>query len=200
MALAPSIIREEHRSLSAVTQSLRTLARDARDHGRAPDFELFTLILDYLEGFSDRFHHPKEDAYLFAALRRRGEAHEALAVLERDHGRGDELTRNLRFLLARCRVGAAAEVEAFVAAVEAYVDFHWQHMRLEEDAILPLAERTLTEADWRPIDAAFRANEDPLFGTRPREEFRKLFQLIVNRAPAPVGVGPDPTGPREHRA
>jgi hemerythrin-like domain-containing protein len=69
-------------------------------------------------------------------------------------------------------------------------------MRLEEDVVLPLAERTLTEADWQPIDAAFRANEDPLFGARPREEFRKLFQLIVNLAPAPVGVGPGRDAPR----
>jgi len=197
MTLALSIIREEHRSLSAVTRSLRTLARDARDRGRAPDYELFTLILDYIEGFSDRLHHPKEDEYLFAALRRRGAAaNEALDVLERDHARGDELTRDLRYFLSRCRVGGAAALEAFAAAVEEYVDFYWRHMRLEEDVVLPLAERTLTEADWQPIDAAFRANEDPLFGSRPREEFRKLFQLIVNLAPAPVGVGPARDAPR----
>lgn len=197
MTQALSIIREEHRSLSAVTRSLRTLARDARDRGRAPDYELFTLILDYIEGFSDRLHHPKEDEYLFAALRRRGAAaNEALDVLERDHARGDELTRDLRYLLSRCRVGGAGAVEAFAAAVEEYVDFYWRHMRLEEDVVLPLAERTLTEADWQPIDAAFRANEDPLFGARPREEFRKLFQLIVNLAPAPVGVGPARDAPR----
>ena len=193
MALAPSIIREEHRSLFAVIHSFRILVRDARDRGHAPDYELFTLILDYIEGFSDRFHHPKEDEHLFAALRRRcAEANEALDVLERDHARGDELVRDLRYLLSRCRVGGAAAVEAFAAAVEEYVEFYWRHMRLEEDAILPLAERTLTDVDWQPIDAAFRANEDPLFGARPREEFRKLFQLIVNMAPAPVGVGPSP--------
>ncbi len=197
MTRALSIIQEEHRSLSAVTRSLRALARDARDRGRAPDYELFTLILDYIEGFSDRFHHPKEDEYLFAALRRRSAAaNEALDVLERDHARGDELTRDLRYFLSRCRVGGAAAVEAFAAAVEEYVDFYLRHMRLEEDVVLPLAERTLTEADWQPIDAAFRANEDPLFGARPREEFRKLFQLIVNLAPAPVGVGPGRDAPR----
>ena len=197
MALAPSIIREEHRSLSAVTQSLRILARDARDRGGAPDHELFTVILDYIEGFSDRFHHPKEDAHLFAVLRRHcAGASEALDVLERDHARGDELTRDLRFLLSRCRVGGAAALEAFAAAVEEYVEFYWRHMRLEEDVVLPLAERALTEADWQPIDAAFRANEDPLFGARPREEFRELFQLILNLAPAPVGVGPARGAPR----
>jgi hypothetical protein len=51
MAQAPSIILDEHRSLSAVTRSLCTLARDARDHRCALDYELFTMILDYIEGF-----------------------------------------------------------------------------------------------------------------------------------------------------
>ncbi len=102
---------------------------------------------------------------------------------ELEHARGDELLRDLRYLLSRCRVGGAA-------AVGEYVDFHWRHLRLEEDVVMPLAEQRLTEADWQPIDAAFQANDDPLFGARPREEFRRLFGLILNRAPAPVGVGP----------
>lgn len=197
MTIALSIIREEHRSLSAVTQSLGLLAREARDRGREPDYELFTLILDYIEGFSDRFHHPKEDEHLFTALRRRStEANEALDVLERDHARGDELLRDLRYLLARCRVGGAAAVDTFAAAVEEYVDFHWRHMRLEEDVVMPLAEARLTEGDWQPIDAAFQVNDDPLFGAQPKEEFRRLFSLIVNLAPAPVGVGPARGAPR----
>lgn len=191
MTNALSIIREEHRSLSAVTRSLRVLARDTRDRGCAPDYQLFTLILDYVEGFSNHFHHPKEDAYLFSALRGRcAEASEALDVLERDHARGEELIRDLRYLLSRCRVGGAGAVETFAAAVEEYVDLQGRHLRLEEDVVMPLAEERLTRADWRPIDAAFQANEDPLFGARPREEFQRLFQLIVNMAPAPVGVGP----------
>jgi hypothetical protein len=33
------------------------------------------------------------------------------------------------------------------------------------------------------------ANEDPLFGARPREDFRRRFGLILNRAPAPIGLG-----------
>jgi hemerythrin-like domain-containing protein len=197
VALAPSIIREEHRSLSAVIRTLDFLTRDARAQRADPDHELFSLILDYIEGFSDRFHHPKEDEYLFAALRRRSsEGTAALDVLEADHARGDELLRDLRYLLSRCRVGGAEAVETFAAAVEEYVDFHWRHMRLEEDVVLPLAERTLTETDWQPIDAAFRANDDPLFGAQPRGEFRRLFQLILNLTPPPLGVGPDRDAPR----
>lgn len=188
--VALSIIRDEHRSLVAVLQGLQFLVRDIRDRDVAPDFELFTLILDYIDMFPEKFHHPKENEHLFRAVRARtAEANAVLDELEAEHARGDELIRDLRHALARYRVAGAAGLEAFAAAVHAYLDFHWRHMRKEEDLVIPLAERVLTEADWQAIDAAFRANDDPAFGVRPKQEFRKLFQLIVNRAPAPLGVG-----------
>ena len=190
MPAALSIIRDEHRSLVAVLQGLQFLVRDIRDRGIEPDFELFTLIIDYIDIFPEKFHHPKENEYLFKAVRARtSEANAILDELEREHARGDELIRTLRHALARWRVAGTAGFDAFATAVDEYLDFHWKHMQKEEELVMPLAERALTDADWQTIDAAFRSNDDPLFGAKPRAEFRKLFQLIVNRAPAPLGVG-----------
>lgn len=110
--------------------------------------------------------------------------------LEDEHRRGDEMTRELRYLLTRCRVGGAGARQAFVAAVERYAAFHWAHMRKEEDVVLPLALKTLTIADWTAIDDAFSVNDDPLPGVAPRQEFDALFRLIVAMAPPPIGVGP----------
>lgn len=187
---ALSIIRDEHRSLSAVLQGLEFLVRDIRDRGVAPDFELFTLIIDYIDLFPEKFHHPKENEYLFKAIRTRSaEANAVLDELEAEHARGEALIHDLRQALGRWRVAGAGGFDAFAAAVAAYADFHWKHMRKEEDVVMPVAERVLTAADWEAIDTAFRANEDPLFGARPRAEFQKLLHLIVSRAPAPLGVG-----------
>jgi hypothetical protein len=61
-------------------------------------------------------------------------------------------------------------------------------MRKEENRLLPLAERHLTEADWREIDEAFAGNEDPISDLREKD-FNQLFQRIVSLAPDPVGVG-----------
>ena len=49
-------------------------------------------------------------------------------------------------------------------------------------AIAAAADGTI----WFTIDRAFRANEDPLFGSAARDEFAKLRQRIVNRLPAKV--------------
>jgi hypothetical protein len=61
-------------------------------------------------------------------------------------------------------------------------------MRKEEVEVLPLAEKHLTDDDWRAIDRAFQANEDPIAKIEERD-FAKLFSRIATLAPAPVGLG-----------
>jgi len=77
----------------------------------------------------------------------------------------------------------------FENAVQRYVDFYLTHMRLEEEQILPLAQKVLTEQDWAELDEAFSANRDPLTGHTPDDEYRALFSRIVNAVPAPIGLG-----------
>ncbi len=187
---ALSIIRSEHRTLTAVMRSLQFLARDAAAETTPPDFDLFTLFLDYIEMFPNRLHHPKEDEHLFARVRRRSaEAGAVLDTLEAEHRRGEDLTRVLRQLLARWRLHGAGAATAFAAAVDAYADFQWEHMRKEEDVVMPLAERVLTDEDWRAVGDAFSANADPRLGAQDRQDLEALFQLILTRAPAPIGLG-----------
>ena len=63
-------------------------------------------------------------------------------------------------------------------------------MRLEQQVILPAAEKSLEAADWRELDAAFGANRDPLSGKYPRDPlYDRLFTRIVLAAPEPIGLG-----------
>ncbi len=181
---ALSILRDEHRRLAAVVRALEYLARDATHREIDPDRKLLTLILDFIEAFPNRFHHPKEDEYLFTALRRRTSAANAvLDELEAEHGSEARLVNELQRLLAPHGRGRAAQREAFAAAVARYGDHHREHARKEEEIVMPLAERMLRAADWRPILGAFQAEES----RRAGEEFRKLLSLIVRLA-APAVV------------
>ena len=167
------------------------LARGIRDRGMNPPFEVLGAMVYYIDAFPERFHHPKEDKYLFKLLRARcPEAHPLLDQLEEEHRAGDEKIRTLEQALSRYQQGGVTEAEAFIAAVEDYANFHWQHMGREEKEMLPLAEKYLTAADWKEVDAAFSGNTDPLLGETPTEDYRKLFRRIVNLAPPPIGVGP----------
>jgi hemerythrin-like domain-containing protein len=182
-----SVLRAEHRSLSAVLWSLNYLARDA---GTAPDFELLSLMIDYIDLFPERLHHPKEDQHLFGALRlRTADAEPLLQELTAEHARGAQMIDDLRYALTRYRLAGADGRAQFAAAVHAYAEFHWNHMRKEEEALLPLAERVLTPDDWQAIDAAFSETSDPLLGPEARVALRGLFMTILELAPPPVGLG-----------
>jgi hemerythrin-like domain-containing protein len=191
MRSALNVIRDEHRSLSAVLHGLQYLVKEVREGRRKPDFKVLRAMVHYIDAFPEKLHHPKEDRYLFARLRLRGtEGNVVLDQLEAQHIHGAKLIRDLEQHLLRWEMGGPRDFEAFSDEVKRYADFHWHHMRQEEEFVLPLAERVLTEEDWHEIDAAFAGNTDPLIGKDVAKDFERLFKRIVNIAPPPIGVGP----------
>lgn len=188
---ALDIVLDEHRSIAAVLQGLRYLVDEIAARRDRPDFPLFDAMFAYIEAFPERLHHPKEDRYLFPALRKRSpESAAALDKLEHEHVAGREHLEALRASLEDYRRSSAA-FDAFRAKVSSYAEFHWRHMRLEEDEVVPAARAKLTDDDWKEIDEAFESNRDPLVGANATREMRELFRRIVSLAPPPIGVGPD---------
>lgn len=186
---AISILKSEHRSISAVLHGLKELARMAQDAKVRPRFQVLRSMLRYMDEYPERLHHPKEDEHLFARLVKRApEAKALIDELHAEHKKGAELIRELERSLLFFEEGWPAGAREFQQTVNAYAEFHWKHMRKEEQQVLPLAERALTEDDWRAIERAFSANADPVAGLQERD-FEKLFSRIANLAPAPVGLG-----------
>ena len=159
MRAAISIIKDEHRSIAAVLKGLMSHVEQAKEGRVAADVHLAGAMLDYLQAFPERLHHPKEDEYLFRFLRRHSsEANSVLDYLEAQHVRGAEMLGELRHVLDVARV--SGNFDQFDPLLAAYADFQWKHMRTEEELVLPLAERHLAPEDWLAIDAAFSANRE----------------------------------------
>lgn len=184
------IIKDEHFAIAAVLHALRFQIRAVKD-GAPPNFALLRAILDYIVSYPDHWHHPKEDRFLFAAVRRRSsEADALIGKLEREHALGYPMIETLKRQLVCYEAGDAGAREAFFATAESYATFEYAHLQTEEEQLLPLAETLLTAEDWAAIDAAFQENDNPLFGIKPKEEAERLYQRILELAPAPIGYGP----------
>jgi hemerythrin-like domain-containing protein len=183
------IIQDEHRSMSAVLHGLKELTRMARDTKVKPDWRAFRAMIRYIDEYPERFHHPKEDRYLFSVLGRRAPAARCLLDrLEKEHEHSKKLVRELERALVLFEDRWPEGWDDFSARVADYCRFHWDHMRLEEKELLPLAELHLSAADWKDVDDGFAGNLDPIAGMQERN-FRELFTRLVNLAPAPVGLG-----------
>ncbi|MEW8525316.1 MAG: hemerythrin domain-containing protein [Candidatus Thiodiazotropha endolucinida] len=190
MAKAIKIIRNEHAGLAAIYRTLSVVVKDVVEGRTEPSFELFHALVDYLKSFMYRYHHPKENDYLFpAVIKRNPEAAALVAVLESQHKEGGALLKTLEQALERYEKEGKTAQQEFVDAFECYHQFEWQHMSMEEREIIPMAKRSLTEEDWEAIDKVFLDHSDPLFGDEKREEYKKLFDHIAKIAPAPYGLG-----------
>jgi branched-chain amino acid transport system ATP-binding protein len=189
MNKAIGIILDEHRSISAVLSGLRALAQLARDGKLRPDFAVFRAMIYYIDAFPERMHHPKEDQHLFARLLARDPGARPLVdKLQAEHVSGAALVRELEQAALSFEQTWPEGAGRFTQAVEAYAQFHWDHMRREERDLIPRAEKALTAEDWAAIEAAFAGNEDPIADLR-EQDFHAIYQRILNLAPAPIGLG-----------
>jgi hemerythrin-like domain-containing protein len=183
------VLHDEHLAIAAVLQALQHLARMAQDPGVKADFRAFHAMIHYIDAFPERLHHPKEDQVLFARLWERSlEARPLVARLKAEHVEGARLVRDLEAAVREYEQAWPHGARDFAAAVQAYADFHWKHMRSEEQELLPLAERALSEEDWAAVERAFAQNEDPIADLRG-QDFDRLYTRILSLAPAPIGLG-----------
>jgi hemerythrin-like domain-containing protein len=181
---AVAIIQAEHRALGHVVRALQKVTDEIAQGLAEADFVLLASMLYYIDSFPEQFHHPKEDEHLFLALRRRtSKADGVLDELQAEHVRSAQTIAYLNQTLVHYQGGAADGLRQFRDAVNAYAALLLDHMRKEEQVVLPLAAEFLRPADWEAMAAAFAANEDPLFGERQQQAFRRLQQRIANLVP-----------------
>lgn len=188
--IALRTIRSEHRSLTAVLQTLKAMVREVASGRASPDFPLFWRMLYYVEAYPDRLHHPKEDQELFPRVRARSaDAAAVVDELEAQHRQCEGRLAQVRLALAHVEAGVLEELPQFKAQVDDFADFYRRHMETEERQLLPLAEKHLSDADWEAVGRSFGMNRDPLRDD-PEDKFWALLRDIVQRAPAPYGLGP----------
>lgn len=159
MQQAVEIIKDEHRSMGAVLKGLQAHVEAVREGRDKPDFPLFQAMFDYIETIPDRVHHPKEDETLFRLLRMRSHAADTiLDELEGQHDVCGTLLASVRKAMGAYR--ESGDIAGFERSLGAYAEFLWEHMRKEEEVVMPLAEEYLTSEDWEAIHAAFQANRN----------------------------------------
>ena len=184
-------IRDEHASLAAMLQSMRLMVQKGPGDNRRQFFDVLRGMLFYIDEFPERLHHPKESNLLFPkVVKLAPKVMGAVDKLERDHMRSEKAARDLQHLLLAWDLLGPSRRTEFEEAIGQYIDAYLEHMNLEENVILPEAERCFSDEDRRLLNEAFAENADPLTGHyRPAEAYERLFSLIVTRAPAPIGLG-----------
>ena len=145
------VLQLEHRKIASVLTFLKQqLTEIERDE--PANRHLLESALDYLSGYPDQCHHPKEDLVYRKLVARFPELTESLKDLGKEHEELAYRTRSLRQVLREWHQDSPTKNEALVDQLRAFVDYYRLHMRMEEQHFFPMALQRLSRDDFAEID------------------------------------------------
>ncbi|MEH0986026.1 hemerythrin domain-containing protein [Micromonospora sp. CPCC 205556] len=152
--------------------------------------EVLVRHIELIEGVLSHHHH-SEDTHLWPRLLERGAAEIAPVVhlMEQQHRTIDELTVELRAATAAWRDTATREAaEAVAAVLDRMCPALDEHLRVEEEQVLPLIEKHVTASEWDRM-VAEGAGDTPvellplMFGLMTYEGDPEVVQKAISQMP-----------------
>jgi hemerythrin-like domain-containing protein len=160
MSRPTHILRHEHRVIEQALRALDGICLNLKTGDVVPPKALGQL-LDFARNFADRFHHNKEEKYLFPALSPNvlPKDGDALKFLLEEHRTERRLIAELELAIGEYCYGDSAAADRIIEAANSYRDHLVGHMREEEAILFRLAEEVLDETVKTSLIHSF-AQED----------------------------------------
>lgn len=177
-------LRDDHRNLTVLLNMLeREIARlkDRED----PDYELLHDIMMYMTGYPDAVHHKKEDWVYARMAEIRSSMQRDLARIEHDHADISNLGNKLLSDIKAIESGTVMRRFDVVEDAHRYLVRQRDHMRWEDEKLFPLVDSLKAELDLSEVPSHVGTMDDPVFGDKVENGFRRLFDAIRREGLAP---------------
>ena len=176
-------LHQEHRNLQRLLEILDRKVEKFRA-GVRPDFQLMSDVVDYVGGYADIHHHPREDRMFEHFAGRNAEVDRLMKQCAEQHARLHQQSIRLHDSIEGVLHDAAVlPLEELVDQLELFVKQQAAHLDLEEEQLFPAMAGIASEEDWRQIDAQLPAPSDPLFGQKQSEEYKALYRALLEDSP-----------------
>jgi hemerythrin-like domain-containing protein len=172
---------QEHESFNKLLSILRKEIDVFHSEGE-PDYRLMLDIISYLRDFADTFHHPREDEAFRLLAQRCPDRELPLARLRQEHVVIAHAGEELRALLEQAANDEVTLRSRVEVAAATYLVYYSNHIRVEEEDVLPLARRTLTDAEWLSVKAVVPPRKASSNDTSTDSYLRDLYTRIVAAA------------------
>lgn len=169
-----NVLKHEHRVIERALRALDGVCLRLACGQHVPA-EVLSQLVDFISTFADRYHHGKEETYLFPVLQRQGIPHEGgpLGVIQQEHRIESELTAEMRSAIEVYREVDPEARQRFVKAARRYTDHLLGHIDKEEGILLRLADELLDEEDIASLREGFGKAESEL-GVAVHEKYERI--------------------------
>jgi hemerythrin-like domain-containing protein len=174
-------LSQDHRHLSRLLNLLDNLL-DRFHEGDEPDYELMSEMLEYMESYADKVHHPSEEMIFDRLRARTNETYPALDVLTKQHALLGQMNKRFRRSLDGIVHEEVLRRDEVEVQGRELVNTTRDHLNLEEAEAFPLARERLTASDWDELLEEVPYVDDPVFGDADPARFRTLFQHLMAQA------------------
>lgn len=171
-------LHQEHVNLTRLLDMLDRKIEKLRD-GTHPNFQLMADVVDYVGGYADTYHHPREDRMFEFFKGRDAAADELMSTCEQEHVELKHQSTHLSEVIEGVLHDATVvPLEQLVDQLEAFVKREKAHLDFEESKVFPALEKLASEKDWSALDEQLPTPADPLFGAKQSEEYRELYNAL----------------------
>jgi hemerythrin-like domain-containing protein len=172
------LLQLDHQNTAKVLDLIQQQATNAGR--REPlNYPLLENIFDYLSGYPDQCHHPKEELVYRKLLDRSSAGASSIEGLVGEHRKLTSVTLDLGRAIAESRNDPRATCEGLADRLAAFVDLYRSHMLMEERHFFPLALQRLTRNDFEEIDFTIFDQPDRLFDREVEGTFAELRNAIT---------------------
>ena len=183
------VLQHEHERQRELLRVMDDMLGDMSSGGD-PDFRLLSDIADYLTGYPDQVHHPKED-FIYRRLRKREKRSlDGPGNLVREHDDLSAMTTAFAAAVSEGRRNPASWRQRIEADMRKLVGAYRHHLEMEEKHFFPKALEKLTKKDWLEVTYAITEQVDPLFdeATARFERLRKRIVALASKTAKQVDV------------
>jgi len=150
-------LKGEHDAIQVVLSAMKKLASDIRG---SKQFDLFRIaqILEFLQTYIDHSHHDKEEEIFFPALTECSTPRiaDTINLLMDEHIIARGYRKEIDFKLREYVGGHANALEGIATDMLNYISLEENHIKLENEALLPMAERFLNKTKLDCISSEFK--------------------------------------------
>ncbi|HWO02529.1 MAG TPA: hemerythrin domain-containing protein [Blastocatellia bacterium] len=172
------VLKQEHRVIERALRALDGICIRLEWGDSVPSSALAQLVA-FLNEFADRFHHGKEETYLFPVLERRGIVREGgpLAAIVHQHETERELTAEMRHAFGDYQDLHPESRQHFVDAARSYTAHLIAHIQSEDSILFRLADEILEDTDIAALKEGFDRAEAEMTPRTRREYERQASEL-----------------------
>ena len=150
-------LSDEHQRILRVVAAVRAECGRV-EKGSAPDQEFFGKALDFIKNYADKFHHAKEEKFMFpAAVRNHVMKQEGMDHLLKEHEEARAYVRSMEDALKR------GKMPVFYDSAKKLVEHMTHHIKEEENEFFPKIEEGLDGDEDMRVYKEFEAFTNKMF-------------------------------------